>query len=137
MACAQGTVSLLPVKNKTVQIKRRDLTYVYLRCNGKTAIHQRSAGDIWQGLWEPPTFEGGQLPQWQGRLTLLKDNVRHVLTHRRIIATFYLLETDTPPATLPSDYVWIDENEIDRYALPRLVEKLIETLSTHTAQTDC
>lgn len=131
-ACAQGLVGKLPVKNKTLQIKRRDITYVYLRCHGKTAIRQRPAGDIWQGLWEPPAFEDGHLPPWQGRLTLLKQNVLHVLTHRRIVATFYLLDTDTPPTTLPPDYIWIDESEIDHYALPRLVEKLIELLTKHT-----
>lgn len=131
-ACAQGLVGKLPVKNKTLQIKRRDITYVYLRCHGKTAIRQRPAGDIWQGLWEPPAFEDGHLPPWQGRLTLLKQNVLHVLTHRRIVATFYLLDTDTPPTALPPDYIWIDESEIDHYALPRLVEKLIELLTKHT-----
>jgi A/G-specific adenine glycosylase len=58
---------------------------------------------------------------------VLKRNVKHVLTHRILMADFYLLETDTPPQ-LPADYIWIPEEERDNYAVPRLVELLFESL---------
>ena len=93
--------------------------------NGEIAIRRRPAGDIWQGLWEPLLFEDDQLPPMEGRLTLLRKAVKHVLTHRILYTDFYLLEADTRP-TLPSDFVWIPEGELDRYALPRLVEMLVK-----------
>jgi A/G-specific adenine glycosylase len=37
------------------------------------------------------------------------------------------LETEEKPA-LPPDYFWIPEADIDNYAVPRLVEILLETL---------
>ena len=100
----------------------RHLTYIYVRCEGETAIHRRGPGDIWQGLWEPWLVE--QVPV--GAL-LIRQGVKHVLTHRTIYADFYLLEVGEKPA-LPPDYIWIKETELDRYAVPRLIEILLESL---------
>ncbi len=54
-------------------------------------------------------------------------SVRHQLTHRTLIVDFYLWEPAEEPA-LPDGYVWIEEAELDRYAKPRLFERLLETL---------
>ena len=56
---------------------------------------------------------------------LLQRNVKHVLTHRVILADFYLMETEVKPE-LPEGYIWIREEDIDNYGIPRLVEKLLE-----------
>ena len=61
---------------------------------------------------------------------MLRRNVKHVLTHRIIYADFYLLETDKRP-TLPDDYFWIREDDIDNYGVPRLVEILLEEVHRH------
>ena len=53
--------------------------------------------------------------------------MKHVLTHRVLYADFYLWETDVRPA-LPDGYFWIPEQDIDQYAVPRLVEILLESL---------
>ncbi len=134
VAFRSGIIDQLPVKLKTLKVKERRLQYIYIRCNGHTAIHRRGAGDIWQGLWEPYLIEGENLPrldgiltQSKGRLTLLHEHVKHVLTHRVIYANFYLLETTVRPS-LPADYIWIQESELGDYALPRLVEKLLSSL---------
>lgn len=58
---------------------------------------------------------------------LLRKNVKHVLTHRILMADFYLLEMEEKP-TLPPDFIWISEADIDKYALPRLIELLLEAL---------
>ena len=140
-----GRTATLPVKQRTLKIRERHLTYIYIRCNGQTAIHRRGVGDIWQGLWEPymeapsqPPPEGEEASQTArlqplplrgeaGRGLLLRKGVRHQLTHQTLIADFYLLETDERPP-LPEEYVWIDEQELDRYAKPRLVEQLLQLL---------
>jgi A/G-specific adenine glycosylase len=123
-----GRIKLLPAKSKATKVAGRQITYIYIRQGCYTAIRRRPAGDIWQGLWEPLLIEGKGLPPMDGRLTLIKKGVKHVLTHRILTADFYLLETDTRPK-LPSGYQWIAESELDNYALPRLVEKLIEALN--------
>ena len=121
-ALREDRVGQLPVKLKTTKVKERRLTYIYIRCNGFTAIHRRPSGDIWQGLYEPLlTTE----PPHGAHL--LRRNQKHVLTHRVIYADFYLWEPAERPA-LPDDYFWIPEQDIDQYGVPRLIEILLEQL---------
>jgi len=121
----------LPVKLKTLKIRERHLIYIYVRYKGQTAIHRRGAGDIWQGLWEPWLVddEHFSLLTSHSSLRLVKQGVKHVLTHRILYADFYLWEPDKRPS-LPSDYIWIPESDIDNYALPRLIETLLELLNS-------
>ena len=123
VAFREGRVGELPVKLRKLSIKTRHLIYIYIRWNGSVALHRRGAGDIWQGLWEPYLVEDEPLPTFDGRLSLLRKGVRHVLTHRILMADFYLLECDSQPA-LPEDYLWVPESDIDHYGVPRLVEML-------------
>lgn len=131
-ALHMGRIDDLPVKEKKLTIQTRLLTYIYIRCKGKTAIRRRPAGDIWQGLWEPYLEEArDKEPETRGmleRATIIGKNVKHVLTHRVLMADFYLLETDTPPV-LPDEYIWVEESELGNYAVPRLIEKLLEKLN--------
>ncbi len=121
-------VAALPVKLKTLKVKERYLTYIYIRCHGETAIRRRPAGDIWQGLYEPLNLDLGAMPpaKFQGRR--IATRVKHVLTHRVLYADFWLWEVDERPA-LPEGYFWIKEEDIDRYAVPRLVELLLEAVN--------
>lgn len=124
IAFRENKVTELPVKQKTLKIKERHLTYIYIRCNGETAIHRRTAGDIWQGLYEPWLTD--EVPSGA---VLLRQNVKHVLTHRVLYADFWLWEPDQKPE-LPTDYLWIKEADIDNYGVPRLIEILLELLNS-------
>lgn len=123
VALSEGKIELLPVKLHKLKIRERYFIYIYIRCKGKVAIHRREAGDIWQGLWEP--YLADEIPS--GAL-LLKKQVKHVLTHQILLADFYLWETETEPE-LPADYKWVSESVLSDYAVPRLVERLYQTLS--------
>lgn len=163
-AMRTNRVAELPVKQKTMKVKTRHLSYIYIRCKGETAIHRRGEGDIWQGLWEPfnasdiaeacasPSSAQASLSSIKfstsltklssfkkelaadlhlsnvDALQLLAQDVKHVLTHRILFADFYLLETETRPQ-LPDDYIWIKEEEIEDYGIPRLIELLLEKIS--------
>jgi A/G-specific adenine glycosylase len=124
VALREGRINVLPVKQKTLKVKERQLTYIYIRYNGQTAIHRRPAGDIWQGLYEPWLTE--QVPEGA---TLLRQGVKHVLTHRILYADFWLWEPAKEPP-LPASYFWIREEEIANYGVPRLIELLLESLNT-------
>ncbi len=146
MALREGRVETLPVKLKTLKVKERHLTYVYIRCNGYTAIRRRGEGDIWQGLWEPYLIENSELrienselrienSEWIGNNSqfsilnsqLIKRAFRHVLTHRVLLCDFYLLETSQRPS-LPDGYQWVKEENVEQYALPRMIELLLKML---------
>lgn len=123
VALHEGKTASLPVKRKTLKVQERHLIYIYVRHQGKTAIHRRAAGDIWQGLYEPwltETVPSGAI--------LLRQGVKHVLTHRILYADFYLWEPAEQPQ-LPDDYFWIPEADIDQYGVPRLIELLLEELN--------
>ena len=126
-ALRSGRVAMLPVKEKKLKVQERHLTYIYIRHEGMTALRRRPAGDIWQGLWEPLLIEDAPLPDLGCPLKLLASGVKHVLTHRILLTDFYLAEPASRP-TLPEGYQWIKEQDINDYALPRLVEKLLEKL---------
>lgn len=163
-AMRTNRVAELPVKQKTMKVKTRHLSYIYIRCKGETAIHRRGEGDIWQGLWEPfnasdiaeacasPSSAQVSLSSTKfstsltklssfkkelaadlhlsnvDALQLLAQDVKHVLTHRILLADFYLLETEARPQ-LPDDYIWIKEEEIEDYGIPRLIELMLEKIS--------
>ena len=123
-ALREGRVGELPVKRKTLKVKERHLTYIYIRYQGETVLHRRPAGDIWQGLYEPLVVENGfSILNSQ----LIRKNVKHVLTHQIIYADFYLWEPTKRPS-LPEGYFWVKEEDIDQYGVPRLVELLLEEL---------
>ncbi|MDO5482822.1 MAG: A/G-specific adenine glycosylase [Bacteroidaceae bacterium] len=126
-ALRSGRIGELPVKEKKLKIQTRHLTYIYIRSKGKTAIRKRAAGDIWQGLWEPVLTDE---PTLLKQARLLRKGVKHVLTHRILLADFYLLETEVHPP-LPEEYIWIDEADRDQYAVPRLVELLYEAILSY------
>lgn len=136
-----GRQGLLPVKKAAAKVQERHLSYVYVRFNGETAIRKRPAGDIWQGLYEPLVTDAAgpaSSGKWffgkpsekyfsEDALQLLRKGIKHQLTHRTILADFYLWEPAERPQ-LPEGYIWIPEAELDRYGKPRLFEKLLEEI---------
>ena len=125
-ACQQGNASSLPVKLRKLKVKERHFSYIYIRYKGQTALRRRPSGDIWQGLYEPLLIEDGVLDMEPVRL--LRQNVKHVLTHRVIYADFWLWQPESLP-TLPDGYFWIDECDLSQYAVPRLVELLLNEVN--------
>ena len=125
VAFREGRVSELPVKQRMLKVKERHLTYIYIRYHDETALHRRPAGDIWQGLYEPLLVSEPPC----GAI-LLRQNVKHVLTHRVLYADFWLWQPDEHPL-LPEGYFWIPEANLDRYAVPRLIELFFESLNSH------
>lgn len=130
-AFQMGRTAFLPVKKPAVKPQERHLVYIYVRFDGETPIRRRGAGDIWQGLYEP-LVSGSSLPPCHSERSeaspvLLKSGVKHQLTHRTLLADFYLWEPSRRPA-LPEGYIWIKETELDRFGKPRLFELLLEAV---------
>ena len=123
VAFREQRVAELPVKRRTLKVKERHLVYIYLRWQGQTALRRRPAGDIWQGLYEPLLAGAAEPPV----LVPVRLGVKHVLTHRIIMADFYLWEPAERPS-LPGGYFWIPESRRGDYAVSRLVELLFAQL---------
>ena len=105
------------------------LVYIILY-KEKIALRRRSDEDIWKGLWEPVDLlhlpaDYQALADKDGQWQLVAKGVKHILTHRRLIADFYLWQPQEELA-LPPDYQWIELCHLDDYGLPRLIEKVLK-----------
>ena len=132
VAFRSGEVETLPVKLRKTKVQERRLAYIYIKYKDETPIRRRSAGDIWQGLWEPMALSLMPADSLSQRQLIAKD-VKHVLTHRILYADFYFMEVTEKPS-LPEGYIWVKESALDDYAKPRLIEKLLETLFNAPSQ---
>lgn len=139
-----------PFKARRIQVSVRHFTYVMLHRQGQWLLHRRQAGDIWQGLYEPLLFESDQpfspdevqqslqrtlaIGPHEGTFRQVATGMRHQLTHRLILAEAYLLDLGDAPTTLPEGCVWVSDEELAEYPVPRLVEHLF-SIATETLQT--
>ena len=130
VAFREQRINELPVKSKKVKQRERHFTYLYIEYEGKIAIHQRGAGDIWQGLWEFPQAEqltSSEDSAWKNEAQLLQKGVKHILTHQILLADIYLWRPKNRPQ-LPSEFIWIEKQDLENYALPRLIEILLKVV---------
>ena len=155
-ALQEHLVDKLPIKSKRTAIRDRYLTYIYTRTkDGHTFLHRRGSGDIWQGLFEFPVIESDaplsttevereincQLSIVNCQLQLVARDVRHQLTHQRLHADFYRLTSSSGAGSEERgargennyqlsivNYQLVKESDLDRYALPRLLEKMLDKL---------
>ena len=142
MAFAENKVDSYPVKQSKTKIRDRFFHYFYIIYKGKTWLHRREGKDIWTGLYEFPLIETGhiidfgELQQTDAFQYLFKDagklnisvklkNVKHVLSHQIIYATFYKVEVESETEALQR-YLHISCEDIDKYAVPRLVHIYLE-----------
>ncbi len=133
VALREGRVGELPVKQRRVQVKEVNITYLYIRYAGETVLRRRPAGGIWAGLYEPFLIENWEFGIENSQFSILNSQllakqVKHVLTHRVIYADFYLWEPQERPQ-LPEGYFWIREEDIGNYGVSRLVEMLFSILN--------
>lgn len=134
-----------PVKKRTATVKERYFHYFHIIDNGgATWIHKRTGNDIWKNLYEFPLIETGipaDLPQLQcspqferlfARLSMpvfaTPYQIRHVLSHQRIHASIYRVETKEGQALPPSPEMEVAEDDLFQYPLPRLIHKYLETI---------
>ena len=134
-----GTQEKLPVKAQKTKISTRYFHYIYVAQGAFTWLHQRGPGDVWQNLYELPLVEtqGGnldlkhpQLKKWFGAarpVQVGKTPLKHVLSHQVIYA--YIYKVSLPPARkVPGGFIKIPVKELPKYAVSRLVQKLLSVL---------
>ena len=143
VAFAEDRVGQLPAKFHKTKVTSRYLSYLYIHTDEALLLHKRTADDIWRNLYELPLIETSapldaealfatpEFAQWHSLLPRYiykgcADGIKHVLSHRVLHTSFYELEVQ---GTLPClvGYVAIPFAELDRYALPRLVERYMGT----------
>lgn len=150
LAYQNNRVSQLPKKSQKVKVKKRYFNYLHIQFEGKSYLKQRTDNDIWQNLYEFPLVETEKLlstdellnnPQFQelfhniGTISIdrVSTPIKHILTHRQIFAQFFSLTIQSKNKEI-EQFVEIDENSRDKYAVSRLMELFFENSHAHTLQ---
>ncbi|MBO5188358.1 MAG: A/G-specific adenine glycosylase [Alistipes sp.] len=139
LAHSAGTVLQRPIKQGHTKVRDRYFNYLHLTDGHATLLHRRTAGDIWQGLYEFPLIEtpsevdfitlsrteaftqllGGQPFQ----LTASQRMPQHLLSHQRLHATFHRVQVEALPHH--SDLIAIPTERLDDYAVSRLTDRYL------------
>jgi A/G-specific adenine glycosylase len=133
-------VNELPYKAKKTKITKRYFHYFILDYEGKTYLHKRKSGDIWQGLYEFPLHEAESHLEFDEllKLQLLKDvakhskmrliktspTKKHILSHQHVFAQFYHIHLNKPFKN--ERYMEVSIKALNNYALPRLIHRYLE-----------
>ncbi len=157
LALKLNVVEQLPKKKGKTKIKERFLNYFFVRLETNsspktsTFVRKREAGDVWQGLYEVPLIESEkslklekllsspEVGRWlkeikshTGADVSLQWNdpqvkLKHILSHQRITAQFFTLCIRTHSAFNFESYSAIAIEDLEKYALPRLIHRALET----------
>lgn len=137
---AQGTVDLLPIKEKKLTVKSRFFNYMYFRKGDKVLMKKRIGKDIWQGLYELPMIESHKRLSKKEVMGLLQEKLglsaheapkvkklwyhEQRLTHRLIHGTFYELSWHDKR----SEGQWVSIEECRLKGIPKIIDLFFEEL---------
>ncbi len=146
IALQNRTVNQLPIKRHRQKVTDRYQYYFYIKAGQYTYLHKRSADDIWRNLYEPPLIE---TESKQSEVQILaseefkaifgkchtplirkvQEDIRHILSHRRIHATLFVLEMseDSKPC---GDFIKLHCEDLDEFPVSRLVSRFFSLILT-------
>lgn len=137
----EGKVNCLPVKEKTLLKKNRWLYYFLFEHEGKILVNKRSAGDIWENLFEFYLVEPGEQIKWNGavvqewlqkQLGITKAGIVHIseistqqLTHQLIKGQFIKIQLQSVPVSL-QPFQWQQAKKLNKLAFPKFINQYLE-----------
>lgn len=126
-------VRVLPVKEKKVKVRERHFNFVLLLHDGDVWLEKRTAGDIWENLFQPYLIETEVKME---QTVLLSDELfekynlevnklayvgatKQRLTHQLLHSRFYVLELSDKIALKKANGNWYSVKEIKNLAFPQ------------------
>lgn len=145
MSFGESRVTEFPRKQKSLKAKEVFYYYLVLDFLSKgeryLLIRKRSDEGIWKNLYDFPLIETEKeaevteilehelmyklVGKTAAREVSISPEFRHQLSHRKIVARFIRLRLDIAPNRIPGT-LYARENEINRYPVPRLIERYLE-----------
>ncbi len=138
-AFKHGKVDTLPLKISGKKLKNRYFHYFIFLHQGQTFITQRKEKDIWQKLFEFPLIETTRpyslerlRSQYSGYFQSssplsVSKIIKHTLSHQKIIARFYVLETGTFPS-MHNEWQLVYLHQLKKYPFPQLIRSFLDEL---------
>ncbi len=131
----QNLVHTLPVKLNKLKKRIRYFNYFVCRSDDAILVNKRSAGDIWQELYDFPLIETVEMHQndqesFQEKLknvfgTTCKINTisrqKHLLTHQTIYVEFFGLDNYIINFNKHTEIKWVSLAEFDELPQPKVI----------------
>jgi A/G-specific adenine glycosylase len=137
-AYQQGRQQLLPVKEKTIRIKKRWLNYIILKHKNEVALRQRTGKDIWQQLFEFTLIETAKpfssqeiLQQFEKqygienyKLIRSYEKATQKLSHQLLNFNFLLIELSNKEKL--DHFSWTNISNLDQFAFPKTLKEFTD-----------
>ena len=141
-AFLNNRVEKYPIAGKKGSLRTRYLNYLVIRTGKNILINKRGGDDIWEGLYEFPLIETSKLQSvrtipgldsWNSlfngsghSITKVTGMYKHLLSHQRINARFFMLELKSLLPPLAELYKSVPIAEIKEYPVPRLIDRFLK-----------
>lgn len=136
VAFSQGNVAQLPIKSKRTKVKDLFLYYFVFHHNATVVVKQRSDSGIWRNMYEFPIIESdvklkkqdllqraqAELGVDNASVLTFSEAYTHILSHRRIQATFVEVEMESSRA-LSGGELQVSYSDFGEYPISRLIER--------------
>ena len=137
-----GRVDMLPVKTPKQTPEKRWFYFYIIIYKDQVILTKRGEEDIWRSLYQFPVLESKTpLPEEELVNSLvpaplhshlhklsLSGPVLHQLSHRTIHARFIHVEMSSLPSVLPRDWMPVSFQNLDKYPVPRLISRYLESV---------
>ena len=139
------TTDQLPVKSPPKAKRKRWFYYLVPVWKGKMPLRMRSAGDVWEGLWEPPLIESDRPMRFDTFLKQLRKTygldvsakqsaferieLQQVLSHQAIQGCFYRIDWNEKVSAFPA-YKWMSPSQRESLPYPKLIQAYWDQLKT-------
>ncbi len=144
-AFTHGLVQELPVKSKAKAARPRYFHYLVFAWQGQYYMRKRLEGDIWQGLYDFYLYEGTDknlrteallselnpagINLEQGQLIPPRKDYKHILSHQKITARFYLVNLQnklSPEVEQEGRLALYSAEKIDELPKPVLISNYLK-----------
>ncbi len=131
-------INELPKKEKKIKQRNRYFNYLVINNEEDIYLNERKEKDIWQGLFDFPMFESNkpitefplldnQFKSLELTLKSQSPEFKHILSHQKIYATFWMVSSNKPRSIDPK-FVKIPLKEINNYPVPKLIDNYLKTV---------
>ncbi|MGB0881682.1 MAG: A/G-specific adenine glycosylase [Vicingaceae bacterium] len=128
----------LPKKEKKIKQRNRYFNYVVIFDDNNIYLKERKEKDIWIGLYDFPLVE---TEEQQNSFRTIKDSFKtsalkltsksgeykHILSHQKIFATFWLSEAKNF-TEFDENYTRIPLAELNNFPIPKLIDNYLQSI---------
>jgi A/G-specific adenine glycosylase len=131
----------LPVKSKSIAKKDRWFNYFLVNVKDEIYLRKRSAGDIWENLYEFVLFESPsglikleEQSNWLNslfgkqkyRIEKVDQLIRQQLSHQNICGQFFIVHIEKPLTKLKG-YILVKRSKLSRFPFPGMINSFLKT----------